>query len=114
MNPDYLWLTEGLEIISFFVGGPIVTLVIVYLAWRGKLPTFISQRYRVIGILAGMTGFSLFALARWMNADVRTGQYFFQLVCALASFPLLGVFMGCGFCEMLRMWRWHQNTKLKD
>ena len=48
-----------------------------------------------------------------MNADPVSVQYFLQFACVLASLLLWGLFMECGFCEFLRIWRWHRRTALR-
>jgi hypothetical protein len=113
MNPHYLWLTEGLELITFFVGVPMIALGIAYAAWRSTPQSLISRRSRAIGIVSGVTAFLLFGLARWIHPDPRDLDYFLYLICVLAGLVLIGIFMGCGFCEMLRLWQWHRRTALK-
>jgi hypothetical protein len=114
MNPDYLWLTGALELLTFFVVGPVLAIAIAYAAWRGKPQNFNPERYGIVCIASGVTAFLLFGFAKWMNADVRTTQYFLQLACVLLSGLLFGVFMGCGFPVLLRLWRWHKTTRLPD
>jgi hypothetical protein len=70
------------------------------------------MRYGIVCVASGVTAFLLFGFAKWMNADVRTAQYFWQLACVLLSGLLFGVFMGCGFSVLLRLWRWHKTTRL--
>lgn len=114
MNPRYLWLTEGLELITFFIGIPIIAFAIAYAAWRGKSQNFIFRRSRTIGLASVAVGFLLFLFAKWLGADPRSVEYFAYLACVLTSLLLFGVFMGCGFCEMLRLWQWHRRTALKS
>jgi hypothetical protein len=49
-----------------------------------------------------------------LNADVRTLQYFLQLVSFLLSGLLFGIFMGCGFSMVLGALCWHKATRLSD
>jgi len=56
----------------------------------------------------------LFGVAKWLDADIRTPQYFLQLACALLSFLLFGSCVGYFFSVLLRMWHWHnQPTQLE-
>jgi MFS superfamily sulfate permease-like transporter len=63
-------------------------------------------------VMSGVAAFLLFGFAKWINADVRTAQYFLQLTCVLLSGLLFGVFVGCGFSVLLCLWRWHKTTRL--
>jgi alpha-N-arabinofuranosidase len=36
MNPDYLWHTSAIEVVTFFVAWPVIAVAIGYAAWRGK------------------------------------------------------------------------------
>jgi len=112
MNPDYLWLTEAIELLTLFVVGPVLAIAIRYAAWTGKENNLNSQRPEVVCIASGVAGFLLFAFVKWPNADVRTPQYFLQFACFLLSGILFGVFMGTGFSAFLRLWRWHKATRL--
>jgi len=114
MNPDYLWLTGAMELLTFFVVGPVLAIAIAYAAWRGIPQNFSPRRYGTVCIASGVTAFLLFGLAKWMNADVRTPQYFLQFTCFLTSGLLFGVFMGSGSSVLLRLWRWHKATRLSD
>jgi hypothetical protein len=113
MNPNYLWLTGAMQLLTFFVVGPVLAIAIAYAAWRGKPQDFNRERYWMVCVASGMAAFLLFGFAKWMNADVRTAQYFLQLACVLLSGLLFGVFMGCGFSVLLGLWRWHNTTRLK-
>ncbi len=112
MNPEYLWLTGALELLTFFVVAPILAIAIAYSAWRRR-PHF-PERHGVVCVASGLAALLLFGFAKWMNADVRTAQYFLQLACVLLSGLLFGVFMGCGFSVLLRLGRWHNATRLTD
>jgi len=114
MNPDYLWLTGAMQLLSLFVVGPVLAIVIAYAAWRGKPQNFTRERYRTIWVVSGATALLLLGFAKWMNADVRTPQYFLQLTCVLLAGLLFGVSGGCGFSVLLAMWRWHKATRLKN
>jgi hypothetical protein len=112
MNPEYLWLTGAMQLLTFFVIGPALAIAIAYGAWRGKPQNFNPERYGMFCVTSGVSAFLLFGFAKWINADVRTDQYFLQLACVLVSGLLFGVFMGCGFSVPLRLWRWHKTTRL--
>ncbi|MGC2321536.1 MAG: hypothetical protein WA463_02795 [Terriglobales bacterium] len=114
MNPDYLWLTGAMQLLTFFVVGPVVAVVIAYAAWRGKPENFSPQRYGMVCVTSGVIASLLLGFAKWINADVRTPQYFLQLACVLVSGLLFGVLMGSGFSVLLCLWRWHKATRLGD
>ena len=114
MNPDYLWLTVAIEKLAFFVAAPLLSISIAYAAWRGKPQNFNTDRYAIACIASWLTALLLFACAKWINADVRTGEYFLQFACALLSFLLLGVSAGCMFPVVLRVWRWHKASRLRN
>jgi hypothetical protein len=83
MNPRYLWVTEML---TFFVVGPATAIVVAYAGWRGKRRTLSAKRHGMVCVACGVTGSVLLILAKWINADVRTPQYFAQLTCVLLGF----------------------------
>ena len=115
MNPDYLWLTGVLELLTLFVVGPALGFVIAYAAWCGKPKQLNPQRYGDDGVLFvafGVIASLLLVFAKWLNADVRTAQYLLQLACVLVGGLLFGVAMGCGFSVLLRLLRWHKATRL--
>jgi hypothetical protein len=114
MNPHYLWLTEGLELLTFFVVAPALAIVVAYRAWRATATdhTPNPKRYGTQCVVSGGAALLLFALARWIDADVRTPQYFLQLTCVLLSLLSFGVCMGCFFSVLLDLWRWHNTTRL--
>jgi uncharacterized membrane protein YedE/YeeE len=114
MNPDYLWLTGAMQLVSIFVVGPVLAIAIAYAAWRGKPQNFTPARYGMVCVASGVTASLLFGFAKWMNADVRTAQYFLQLACVLVSGLLFGVGMGSFFPVLLHVWRWHKTTRLTD
>ncbi len=113
MNPDYLWLAGATQLLTFFVIGPVLAIAIAFNIWRTKRQDLRPQRYGMVGVASGMTSVALLGFAKWMNADIRTPQYFLQLACVLFSGLLFGVFMGCGFPVLLSSWRWHKKTRLK-
>lgn len=114
MNPKYLFLADALQLLTFFIIAPLLAIALAYAAWRGKPQRFTLQRYEVVCVVSGAMAFLLFGFARWMNADIRTAQYFLQLTCVLASGLLFGVFMGCGVSVMLHVWGWHKRTRLMN
>jgi len=114
MNPHYLWLTDAIQLLAFFVVAPLLSIAIAYAAWQGKPQNVNSKRYGVVCVASGVTAVLLFVFAKWMNADVRTAAYFLQLACILLSFLLLGVGAGCLVPVLLRAWRWHKASQLRD
>ena len=114
MNPDYLWLTGAIELLTFFFVGPVLAIAIAYAAWRGKPNNFNPERYGMVCVASFVAASLLFGFVKWMNADVRTPQYFLQFTCFLTSGLLFGVFMGSGSSVLLRLWRWHKATRLSD
>jgi hypothetical protein len=113
MNPHYLWLTGALELLTFFVIAPALSIVVAYRAWREKEHNLDPERYVMRCVVSGGAALLLFGFAKWIDADVRTPEYFLQLTCLLLSFLSLGVCAGCGFSILLRSWRWHKTTRLK-
>jgi hypothetical protein len=117
MNPDYLWLTGALEVLTLFAVAPVLGLAISYAAWRGKPQMLNPARYgadRVLCVTSGVTAVLLLVFAQLLNADVRTPQYLLQLVCFLFGSLLFGVSMGCCFSVLLRASRWHKATRLPE
>lgn len=112
MTPHYLRLTEALELLTFFVIQPALTIVIAYRAWREKEHEPNPKRYGMWCVASGGAGLLLFGFAKWIDADIRTPLYFLQLACALLSFLSLGVSSGCLFSVLLDAWRWHKKTRL--
>ena len=114
MNPHYLWLTGAIELLAFFGAGPALAIAIAYAAWRGKPTIFNPTRSGTVCIASGVIAVLLFVLVKWMNADVRTPQYFLQFACFVISGLSFGVYMGSGVSLLLRLWRWHKATRLSD
>jgi protein-S-isoprenylcysteine O-methyltransferase Ste14 len=114
MNPHYLWLTEAIELLTFFVLMPTIAIAIAYAAWRGKPQNASPKQYGTVCVASGVTSSLLILFAKWINADVRTPQYFVQLACLLSALLLFGVSMGCGLPVLLHFWRWHRATRLTD
>ena len=112
MNPHYLWLTEGLELSTFFVFGPALAIIIAYRVWREKEHTPNPKRYGMWCIVSGGAALILFAFAKWIDADVRTPQYFLQLASVLLSVLSFGVCQGFFLSVLLDLWRWHNTTRL--
>ena len=71
MNPHYLWLTEGAELLTFFLIMPAVTAFIMYRVWRSRQSPN-PKRYGTRCVAFGAVALLLFAFAKWVNADVRT------------------------------------------
>ncbi|HET7441845.1 MAG TPA: hypothetical protein VFJ47_11135 [Terriglobales bacterium] len=113
MNPDYLWFTGTIELVTLFVIAPLVSIVIAYAAWQGKPWNFNSGRYGVVCVASVVIAVVMFVFAKWMNADVRTAAYLLQLTCFLLSFLLLGVGAGCVVPVLLRAWGWHKASRLR-
>lgn len=113
MNPHYLWLPETVELLTFFVISPALTIVVAYRAWRDKNDSLNPRHASVRCLVYCGTALLLLGLAMWMHADVRTLQYLPQLMCTLLGFLLFGVSVGYFFCVLLGMWRWHIATRLK-
>src|SRR5258706_6629422 len=113
MNPEYLWLTGALQLLTFFVVGPLLAIAVGYAAWR-KPQSFNREQFGMVCVAAGVAAVLMFVCARRINADVRETQYFFQLACVLLGGLLFGVFMGCGGVVLLRLWLWHKATRLTD
>jgi hypothetical protein len=109
-----LWLTEALELLTFFVIAPALGIVIAYRAWRGREHNLNTKRDGMRCVAFGVAALLLFGFARWIDADVRTPQYFLQLTCALLSFLSLGVGTGYCFSVLLGSWRWHKTTRLSE
>jgi hypothetical protein len=114
MNPRYLWLTDAIQLLTFFVVGPVLAIAIAYTVWREKTQKFNSGRYVMLCVVFGVMGVLLFVFAKWLNADVRTPQYFLQLAAMLLSGLSFGVFMGGGFAALLGVLSWHNATRLRD
>ena len=114
MNPEYLWLVDALQLLTIFLIGPALAIAIAYAAWRGKPKNFSPEQYGMVCVACGIGAVLLFVFAKWMNADVRTAQYFLQLAAVLLGGLLFGVCMGCGFPVLLHIWRWHRTTRLTN
>ncbi|HKR32330.1 MAG TPA: hypothetical protein VJT08_17745, partial [Terriglobales bacterium] len=112
MNPDYMWIAETMELLSFFFVGPLLAISVAYLAWRGRPHSFGPKGYTIVCLASGVTALLLLQLAKWINADVRTPQYFVQLASILLSGLLIGIFVGSGFSVLFKIWRWHKTTRL--
>jgi hypothetical protein len=112
MNRDYLSLIGTLQLLTLFVVGPVIAIAIAYAAWRRQPQDFTPKRYGMLCVASGVSASLLLVLAKWIDADVRTPQYFLQLACVLLGGLLLGVCMGCFFPVILHVWRWHKTTRL--
>jgi uncharacterized membrane protein len=114
MNPKYLWATETIELLTFFVVGPAIAIVIAYTGLRGKRRTLSAKQHGMVCVACGVTGSLLLILAKWIKADIRTPEYFAQLTCVLLGLFLLFVGIGFYFPVLLHLWHWHKKTQLAD
>lgn len=114
MNPDHLWLTGAMQLLAFFVIGPVLALAIAYRAWRGRPQNRSGWQYEKLCVASGVAAVLLFVCAKRIDADVRETRYFYQLACMVLSGLLFGACMGCGFSAFLHLWRWHKATRLGD
>ena len=116
MNPHFLWLTEGLELLTFTFIAPVLAIVIAYRTWREKERKPDPKRYAARCAAFAVAGLSLFAFAKWIDLDVRSPKYFLYLACVLLSFLSFGVCEGYGLSVLLDLlrWlkRWHKTTRL--
>jgi len=108
MNPHNHWITEGLELITFFFIAPALAIVIAYRAWRERAN---PKKYGTRCVASGGAALVLLAVVKWLDADIRTPQYFLQLAFALLSFLLFGACVGYFFSVLLDMWRWRNSTR---
>lgn len=111
MNPHYLWLADAMQLPAFFAVGPVLAIAIACAGWKGKPESFDTRRYAIVCVASGVTAVLLFAFGKWLNADIRSPQYFLQLACVLLSGLLFGVYIGCGFPVLLGIERWHKTTR---
>ena len=114
MNPNYLWLTEAIELLSFLVLMPAIAIAIAYAAWQRKAAE--RQPEAVRDGVRRIRRHCLSAVGACEPDECRyqTMQYFLQLACLLSALLLFGVSMGCGFPVLLHFWRWHRATRLTD
>jgi len=108
MNPHYHWLTEGVELLSFFLFAPALAILIAYKGWRERDN---PKGYGMRCVASGGTAAVLFCVARWMDADIRTPQYLVQWACVVLIVLLLGVCAGSFFAVLLGIWHWHKSTR---
>ena len=107
MNPHYHWITEGVELLSFFLFAPVLTILVAYKGWRERAD---PKQYGVRCIASGGTAVALFGVAKWINADIRTPQYLAQWACIVLSLLLVGVCAGWLFSVLISIWHWHKST----
>ena len=112
MNPHFLWLTEGLELLTFIFIAPALAIVIAYRTWREKEQKSDPKRYGARCVGFAVAGLSLFAFAKWIDFDVRSPKYFLYLAGVLLSFLSFGICQGYFFSALLDLWRWHKTTRL--
>jgi hypothetical protein len=114
MNVHYLWLAGAIELLTFFVLAPAIAVAIAIAARKGTWKILNPARYGPVCVGSGVAASLLLGLAKWINADVRTPQFFLQFASFLLSGLLFGVCMGTGFFVLLRLWRWHRATRMLD
>jgi len=114
MNPDYLWLTGALQLLTIFIAGPVIGIAMAYAAWRRRAQDLNPRRYGKLCVASGVSACLLWVLAKWLNADVRTPQYFLQLTFVLVGGLLFGIAVGSLFPVLLHFWQWHKGTRLAD
>jgi hypothetical protein len=124
MDARFYWLLrvgETFELATLLVGMPALSFALSFAAWRGRSEFFASGRYRVAGVLSFVAIVLLLVIARSMmlviaqstNSYETVALWLLQESSFVLALLLFGVVMGCGFCEFLRMWRWHRRTSLR-
>jgi hypothetical protein len=112
MSPHYLWLTESLELLALLVGAPVLGLVLAYRGWKNRSTLNAAVVRRRCIAYAGIAVL-LFALAKWLNADVRSPLFLLQVASFVLSILLFGLCTGYGFSLLLCVWRWHDTSRLR-
>jgi peptidoglycan/LPS O-acetylase OafA/YrhL len=107
MNLHYHWLTEGLELLSFFLFSPALAIVVAYKGWRERAN---PKRYGMRCVASGGAAVALICVAKWINADTAP-LYLLQCACFVLGLLLLGVCEGYFFSVLLGIWRWHKSTR---
>lgn len=67
MNPHYHWLTEGVELLSFFLFSPVLAIVVAYKGWRERAD---PKRHGMRCAATAAAAIALFFAAKWINADI--------------------------------------------
>jgi ABC-type polysaccharide/polyol phosphate export permease len=111
MNLRYLRLPEVLELLTFFVISPALSIVVAYRAWRENKSDLNPKRSATQCLSYGAPALLLLWFAMWING--RIPHHFLQLTCTLLGLLLFGVSTGYFFCVLLGMWRWHSATRFK-
>jgi hypothetical protein len=114
MNPHYLWLTEGLELLTLFAFGPALGAFVAYRAWREGRHNPVPQRHGTRCVALGLAALLLFGFAKWLNADVRAPQYFLQLASFLLSILAFNACWGFFFSVLLDLWKWQKATRMRQ
>jgi hypothetical protein len=89
-------IVDGLLLLLFFVGVPVIAGGIGYAAFKGRPKSFTSANYVLGSIACGLFGGVLLIYAQRMDADVRTWLYLWQIVCGSIGLLLFGIALGCG------------------
>jgi drug/metabolite transporter (DMT)-like permease len=76
MNPHYHWLTEGLELFTFFFIAPALATVIAHKAWQERAN---PKQYGMRCVASGGVALLLCGVAKWLDADIRSPRYFFAI-----------------------------------
>ena len=93
--PWYVWLIDGVVLLTLFVVDTAICAALGYAAWKGKPKGFDRSLYALGFLLTIIAGPLLMVYAQRMQADVRTLQFAWQAVCFEIGALLFGVAEGC-------------------